>query len=179
VLTVDLEGDQPGIGTVTPIQDGTQMQVEVDEDASGSASFTYRADDGRGGADTARVDLEVHAEGTNDPPEPVDGATTKVQVRSGEDISFNIAPYWQDPDGDAFYLTNAAAEPEDVVSFQPDALITFNDAGIETGTKTVTVESRDEHGPTGEGTVEVEAVTDNDLAPITTADHASIVSGRT
>src|SRR5699024_8438552 len=45
VLTVDLEGDQPGIGTVTPIQDGTQMQVEVDEDASGSASFTYRADD--------------------------------------------------------------------------------------------------------------------------------------
>ncbi|MDN5685931.1 MAG: Ig-like domain-containing protein [Brachybacterium sp.] len=179
VLTVDLEGDQPGIGTVTPIQGGTQMQVVVDEDASGSASFTYQADDGRGGTDTAGVDLEVHGEDTNEPPKPVDGATTKVQVRSGEDISFTITPYWQDPDGDAFYLTNAVAEPEDVVSFQPDGLITFNDAGIRTGTKTVTVEFRDENGATREGTVEVEAVTDNDLAPITTADHASIVSGRT
>lgn len=179
VLTVALEGDQPGIGEVTPIQGGTQMQVVVDEDASGSASFTYKADDGRGGTDTASVDLEVHGEDTNEPPKPVEGASTKVQVRSGEDISFNIKPYWQDPDGDAFYLTNATTEPEDVVTFQPDGLITFNDAGIQTGTKTVTVEFRDENGATHEGTVEVEAVTDNDLAPITTADHASIVSGRT
>ena len=28
---------------------------------------------------------------------------TKVQVRSGQEISFNILPYWEDPDGDAFY----------------------------------------------------------------------------
>lgn len=179
ILTVALEGSQPGIGTVTPIQGGTQMQVEVDEDASGSASFTYQADDGRGGTDTATVALDVHDEATNDPPQAVEDATTKVQVRSGEDISFNIKPYWEDPDGDAFYLTNAKAEPEDVVSFQPDGLITFNDAGIETGPKQIQVEFRDENGATGEGTVEVEAVTDSDLAPITTADHASVVAGRT
>ncbi|MBP2383463.1 Ig-like domain-containing protein [Brachybacterium sacelli] len=179
VLSVAREGSQPGIGTVTPIQGGTQMQVEVDEDASGSASFTYKADDGRGGTDTATVSLDVRDEGANKPPQAVEDATTKVQVRSGEDISFNIKPYWEDPDGDAFYLTNAKAEPEDVVSFQPDGLITFNDAGIETGTKQIQVEFRDENGDTGEGTVEVEAVTDSDLAPITTADHASIVTGRT
>src|SRR5690625_1108250 len=37
LLTVSVEGDQPDIGTVTPIQGGTQLQIDVDEDASGPA----------------------------------------------------------------------------------------------------------------------------------------------
>ena len=178
LLTVTLEGEQPSIGTVTPIQGGTQLQIVVNEDATGSASFTYQADDGRGGTDTATVTLDVRAEGENNAPAPVDDMITKVQVRSGEEISFNILPYWEDPDGDAFYLTNAVVQPEDVVSFRADGLITFNDAGLQTGTKQVQLTFRDEKGMTAEGTLEVEAVTENDLAPITTTDHASVVVGR-
>ena len=178
LLTVSVEGDQPDIGTVTPIQGGTQLQIDVDEDASGTASFTYRADDGRAGQDTATVTLEVRGDDENEPPQPAEQAITKMQVRSGEEVSLNILPYWEDPDGDAFYLADATVEPEDIVSFRADGLITFDDAGLTTGTKQVQLTFRDEHGQTGEGVLEIEAVTDSDLEPITTADHASIVAGR-
>jgi large repetitive protein len=179
ILTVSVQGDQPGIGTVTPIRGGTQLQVQVADDASGTATFTYQADDGRGGTDAATVTLEVRADGENSPPEAAQQTITKVQVRSGEEISFNILPYWQDPDGDAFYLANATVQPEDLVTFRPDGLITFNDAGLAPGTKQVQLTFRDENGLEGTGVVEIESVTDSDLAPITTADHASVVAGRT
>ncbi|MGO1895039.1 MAG: Ig-like domain-containing protein, partial [Brachybacterium sp.] len=178
ILSVDVHGEQPGIGTVTPIRGGTQLQIDVDEDASGSDTFTYQADDGRGGTDTATVTLDVRTEAENEGPAPAEKAVTKVQVRSGQEISFNILPYWEDPDGDAFYLANATVPPEDLVTFRPDGLVTFNDAGLSPGTKQVQLTFRDEHGKTGEGIVEIESVTDNDLAPITTADHATIVAGR-
>ena len=178
ILTVEVQGDQPDIGSVTPIRGGTQLQIEVDEDAAGTASFTYQADDGRGGKDTATVNLEVRADGENSPPEQAEQTITKVQVRSGEEVSFNILPYWEDPDGDAFYLANAVVEPEDLVTFRPDGLITFNDAGLSPGTKQVTLTFRDENGDTAEGIVEIESVTDSDLAPITTADHATVVADR-
>src|SRR5699024_4621565 len=164
--------------SVTPIRGGTQLQIEVDEDAAGTASFTYQADDGRGGKDTATVNLEVRADGENSPPEQAEQTITKVQVRSGEEVSFNILPYWEDPDVDAFYLANAVVEPEDLVTFRPDGLLTFNDAGLSPATKQVTLTSRDQNSDTGQGIAEIESVTDSDLAPITTADHASVVAGR-
>lgn len=179
ILTVSLSGEQPSIGTVTPIRGGTQMQIEVNDDATGSATFTYVANDGRGETDTATVTLDVTAPQDNGAPEPAEGETTKVQVRSGQEVSFNVLPYWEDPDGDAFYLANATTQPDDVVTFRPDGLVTFTDAGLNVGTKTVQLSFRDEKGMQGEGTLEIEAVSENDLAPITTADHAQIVAGRT
>lgn len=179
ILTVTVEGEQPSIGTVTPIRGGTQLQIVVNEDATGSATFTYRAADGRGETDTATVTLDVKGASDNSAPEPSEQMVTKVQVRSGQEVSFNILPYWQDPEGDAFYLANATVEPEDVVTFRADGLVTFTDAGINVGTKRVQLTFRDEHGMQGEGTLEIEAVSENDLAPITTADHVQIVAGRT
>ncbi|ATG54349.1 hypothetical protein CFK41_05850 [Brachybacterium ginsengisoli] len=178
ILTVTVKGDQPGIGRVTPIRGGTELQIQVDEDASGTETFIYQADDGRGGKDTATVTLQVREDSENSGPEAADQTMTKVQVRAGEEISFNILPYWKDPDGDAFYLANATVQPEDLVTFTPDGLVTFNDAGLAPGTKQVQLTFRDEKGMTGEGTVQIESVTDDDLAPITTADHVSIVAGR-
>ncbi|WP_232820408.1 Ig-like domain-containing protein [Brachybacterium sp. YJGR34] len=178
ILTVSVEGEQPGIGAVTPIRGGTQFQIEVAEDASGSASFTYTADDGRGGRDAATVSLDVKDASDNEGPRPVEDAVTKVQVRSGEEISFNISPYYEDPEGDAFYLANAQVAPEDVVTFSPDGLVTFNDAGLSPGTKKVELTFRDEFGAEGTGTVEIESVSENDLPPITTADHATVVAGQ-
>lgn len=178
LLTVKVQGEQPGIGTVTPIRGGTQMQIVVNDDATGSATFTYLADDGRGGTDTATVSLDVRSDDENAAPRPAVQEITKVQVRAGQEVSFNILPYWEDPDGDAFYLTNATVPPEDIVSFRADGLITFNDAGLVTGTKEVQLTFRDEKGMVAEGTLEVEAVSDTDLAPITTSDHASVVAGR-
>ncbi|MBM7501397.1 Ig-like domain-containing protein [Brachybacterium muris] len=179
ILTVTVEGEQPSVGTVTPIQGGTQLQIVVNDDATGTATFSYRVDDGRKESDTATVTLDVKPSNENGAPEPSDQMVTKVQVRSGEEVSFNVLPYWQDPDGDAFYLANATVEPEDVVTFRADGLVTFTDAGIATGEKDVQLTFRDEHGMQGEGTLKIEAVAENDLAPITTADHVRIVAGRT
>ena len=177
ILTVAVRGEQPGLGTVTPIQDGTQFQIDVADDASGSQTFTYTASDGRGGTDTATVTLNVVPDGENSAPRPAEETITKVQVRSGESVSLNILPYWEDPEGDAFYLSNATMQPQDIASFTPDGRITINDAGLTTGSKDVKLQFRDEHGEMGEGTLEVEAVADADLTPITTADHVSIVAG--
>ena len=179
VLTVDVEGKQPGAGQVSPITGGTQLQIEVAEDASGTDTFTYEVDDGRGGTATATVTLEVRAEGENSAPQPIEESKAKVKVRAGQEVSVNIQPYWEDPDGDAFYLANATVEPQDLVSFTPDGLVTFDDAGLSPGTKQVQLTFRDENGETGEGILEIESVTDSDLAPVTTADHVSVVADRT
>ncbi len=178
VLTVSVSSDQPGIGTVTPIQGGTQLQIEVKPEASGSATFEYTADDGRGGKDTANVTVNVVPDTENSEPRLAQDTVPKVKVRSGEEVSFNVLPYWEDPDGDAFYLAGATIEPEDVVSFRADGLITFTDAGLATGEKQVDLVFRDEHGASAEGVLQVEVVEESDLAPITTADHAQIVAGR-
>src|SRR5699024_3570089 len=173
-----VEGDQPDIGTVTPIQGGTQLQIDVDEDASGTASFTYRADDGRGGQDTATVTLEVRGDDENEPPQPAEQAITKMQVRSGEEVSLNILPYWEDPDGDAFYLADATVEPEDIVSFSANELITFYDSGLSFTSTPVQIAIFVEHRQSGEGAPEIEAISYSDLDPIPPPDHASIVAGR-
>lgn len=180
LLTAKVVGDQPGIGAVTPIRGGTQLQVTVDEDATGAASFTYEVDDGRGGKATATVDLTVQPAATNTGPRPADEdvAATKIQVRSGQSVSFNILPYYQDDEGDAFYLSNATMDPEDTVTFTADGLITVNDAGKSPGEKSVSLSFVDEHGETGEGTLIVESVTDDELPPLVTADHAHIAAGR-
>ena len=86
VLTVDVEGKQPAAGHVTPITGGTQLQIQVADDASGTQTFTYAVDDGRGGKDTATVTLEVRQEGENSAPQAAEETRTKVQVRSGQEI---------------------------------------------------------------------------------------------
>src|SRR5690625_5958282 len=108
--------------------------------------FFFQAEDGiRDGHVTGvqtcalPISLEVRGDDENEPPQPAEQAITKMQVRSGEEVSLNILPYWEDPDGDAFYLADATVEPEDIVSFRADGLLTFDDAGLTTGTKQVTL----------------------------------------
>src|SRR5690625_6952168 len=85
--------------------------------------FFFQAEDGiRDGHVTGvqtcalPISLEVRGDDENEPPQPAEQAITKMQVRSGEEVSLNILPYWEDPDGDAFYLADATVEPEDIVS---------------------------------------------------------------
>ncbi|MCS6711096.1 fibronectin type III domain-containing protein [Brachybacterium sp. EF45031] len=178
VLTASVVGDQPGIGRVTPIRGGTQLQVQVDPQAQGSATFTYRAADGRGGASEAQVTLTVVPPEENTEPAPVKDAVLKLKIRGGESASLNVLPYWQDPDGDAISLHQATIAPEDQVTFRPDGHLTVHDAGLKTGTKRIDLQVRDEKGLVGAGVLEVEVVDDADLPPVTTADHLEVVAGR-
>ncbi|MDO5661903.1 MAG: Ig-like domain-containing protein [Brachybacterium sp.] len=182
LLTVSVEdGEQPGIGTVTPINGGVELQIDVAEDAAGTDTFTYVADDGRGGQDTATVTLTVHGDEENDGPRGAEGSETlTATIRQGQEFSFNVLPYMIDPDGDAFYLADATTPgDDDVVTFTPDGMITFKDSGLTTGEKTVELTLRDARGGAGEATLELDVVADRDLPPVTLADHVHVVAGTT
>ena len=96
VLVAAMPQQQPSIGTVQPIFNGGSLQIAVAEDATGSATFDYEIDDGRGGKDTASVTLSVHEEEVNGAPTPK--RKTSLTVETGGTVSYNILPDWIDPE---------------------------------------------------------------------------------
>lgn len=171
---------QPPTGQVTPIQGGTALQIDVAPDATGTATFSYQADDGREGTAVAEVTLEVHGPERNEGPQPIDGRVPRLSIAQGAAITFNAAPHFRDPDGDAFYLANATVEGEDdLVTFRPDGLVTFNDAGLTTGDKPVRLTFRDARGASSEAQLIFAVEPGVELPPITTPDHVQMVAGRT
>ena len=133
LLTAALKGDQPELGTLQPIYDGTGFQIVVPDDATGTSSFTYTAEDGRNGQDDAKVSLRVVPDSENTPPKQE--RVTTLRVQAGTEVSQNILTDWRDPDGDDLQLMSAVSEDGDVVRVRPDGVLTFEDIGKSTGTK--------------------------------------------
>ncbi|MDI3329142.1 MAG: Ig-like domain-containing protein [Micrococcus sp.] len=174
LLTAALKGDQPGVGTLQPIHDSTGFQLVVPDDATGTASFAYEADDGRGGTDTARATVRVVPEGQNSAPEQE--RVTTLRVQAGTEVSQNILTDWQDPDGDDLQLMGAVSEDGDVVRVRPDGVLTFEDVGKSTGTKEleITVSDRRESAT---GRVVIEVLPEGAAPPITATDHVTVNLG--
>ena len=177
VLTARLSGDGPGIGEVQGIYDSTGLQILVNGDASpGRHTFGYEVDDGRGGTDTARVAIDVRAEGSNLPPEPK--RKTTILVEQGREISQNILSDWIDPDGDDLFLVGADnSDDGDLVRTRPDGLLTFQDVGKTFGKKDVTVRVSD-GSETTEGVVVFDVRPPGALPPLANADHFSATVGQ-
>lgn len=173
--------DQPGIGTVTPIRDGTALQIDVNPDATGTAAFTYKVNDGReNGEATAQVSLEVHEPGRNEGPVPENEQVPRVTIAPGATVPFNVLPHFRDPDGDDFFLASATIDsPDDKVTFRPDGMVTFHDAGLTTGDKPVKLTFRDVEGATSTSEVQFAVDPARELEPVSTPDHLSFVAGRT
>ncbi|GAB2546488.1 Ig-like domain-containing protein [Brachybacterium huguangmaarense] len=176
IATVD---QQPGIGTITPIRGGTELQIDVAPDATGTAEFAYTVDDGRGGSAAGTVTLEVHPPGQNEGPRPADNPP-QLKISRGATISFNVLPHFRDPDGDDFYLARAEVDgADDGVTFRPDGMVTFTDSGLVTGMKSVKLTFRDAEGGSSDGELLIDVVEDRDLPPISTQDHITLVAGST
>ncbi|PWD49491.1 hypothetical protein C8046_00890 [Serinibacter arcticus] len=148
LLTVLPPADFPeGFGTPQVVLGGRALQVVVPEDASGSGTFTYTADDGRGGTDDATVTLNVVPPGENNPPELLRDIT--MQVSSGASVSRNVFADIRDPDGDELTLSSATVDSEgDSVRTTPDGNVTFSDAGVSTAAKTITLQVFDGYDAT-------------------------------
>ncbi len=174
LLTATLKGDQPDVGTLQPIHDNTGFQLVVPDDATGNASFTYEADDGRGGTDTARTTVRVVPEDQNSVPEQE--RVTTLRVQAGTEVSQNILTDWRDPDGDDLQLMGAVSEDGDVVRVRPDGVLTFEDVGKSTGTKEleITVSDRRESAT---GRVVIEVLPEGAAPPITATDHVTVNLG--
>ncbi|MUK03187.1 tandem-95 repeat protein [Vibrio cholerae] len=177
VLTVTLQGENPSVGTVQPVYDSTGLQVVVPDDAvPGRHTFGYRIDDGRGGTDTANVQLDVRSDSTNDAPSPK--RVTRLTIEQGATITANILSDWQDPDGDDLFLRSATVGVEgDQVRTRDDGQLTFRDAGGTLGRKEVTVQVSDGRD-TSEGTVLLDVQPSGNVPPVANSDHITVVAGQ-
>ncbi len=122
VLVATVTAD-PAFGTIEPIYNGAALQITLPEDASGSTSFTYEVDDGRGGTASAQVTVSVHDWSQNSPP--VQRRTTAVSVETGGVVSYNVLPDWTDPDGDDIFLLGVSPSGGDEADFTSDGQITY------------------------------------------------------
>lgn len=175
LLTAAVEGTQPTIGTVQGIYNGTGLQIVVPPDASGTASFRYTVNDGRGGEDTASVRLRVVAPDSNQPP--VQERETVINMEQGRSISHNVLTDWSDPDGDDLQLTAArVTSGQDLVRIRPDGLLTFQDVGVSIGRKEVSVTVSDGRDRTTAKML-FEVKPRGLLKPVANPDHVMVAAG--
>ena len=169
VLVATLAEQQPSLGTVQSINNGGSLQITVEEQATGTGSFTYEADDGRGGKDTAVVTLSVHDWDQNDAP--TTKRKTALAVETGGTISYNILPDWIDPDGDDIYLKSVTAAPGDEVDFSKDGQLTYKATASLQGRKEVQVTVADAFGLESSSTITLDVRPQGSTSPKTNADH--------
>lgn len=176
VLTARLQGEAPAVGSLQAVYNGTGMQVTVPADASGSASFQYQANDGRGGTATARVTLTVKDRATNEGP--TQKRVPTILLEQGKSISQNVLTDWIDPDGDDLLLLAATTSSEgDQVRVRPDGQLTFQDVGTSLGRKEVVLVVSDGQAQT-EGKLIVDVRAKGSLPPKANADHAAGIAGQ-
>lgn len=117
----------PAVGRLDVIGDAQQLQVILQPGAAGVIEFEYTITDGRGGADSALVQLTVRAPDENSAPAQV--RASKTTVAAGGTATATVLGEWVDPDGDPIYLQAASIPPPDIVTFRPDGRVTIAEAG--------------------------------------------------
>lgn len=159
---------EPSFGTIEPIHNGAALQITTPEDATGSTSFEYTIEDGRGGEATATVSLSVHGFDVNSAP--VQKRTTPITVETGGTTSYNVLPDWIDPDGDDIFLLDVVPDGGDEADFTTDGQITYRAIGGVQGRKDVPIVVSD-GTDNGAGIARYDIRPLGTTLPITNADH--------
>ena len=168
---------QPDLGLVQVVSKGEALQVVVPDSAVGSGTFTYEAQDGRGGASEAMVSLTVHDWAVNEAPKPL--RKPKLTISQTGSISYNVLNDWYDPDGDMVYLSSAGPADDTAVESRPDGTVTIRDLGTaDPGIRPIPVTMTD-----GRETATYEIQLDvrqgnRNLPPLANSDHVSAVVGQ-
>ncbi|HEY0259234.1 MAG TPA: Ig-like domain-containing protein [Lacisediminihabitans sp.] len=133
----DPNGDVLVISDVTPIDKNVgrldivsgdqQVQLTLAAGASGSISFGYTINDGRGGTASATVTVTVRLPSENSPPQQVRQST--ALVAQGGRVTTSVVGDWVDPDGDPFYLASASTTAPDTASYRPEGTVVFTESG--------------------------------------------------
>lgn len=176
ILTVSVAEDALAAGTLTPVQDGAAVQVELPAAATGALSFPYTVSDGRGGTDTATVTLTVSPETTNAAPAET-GRRIVVPVEVGATTIYNLLPDWRDPDGDDVFLQSATATDDNDVTFAPDGRVTFRATAGTTGRSEVAVTVSDGQ-LSSSGTLVFDVREPGATSPVTNPDHVVVRAGQ-
>ena len=127
----------PAVGRVDIIHASQAVQLTPAAGASGTITFGYTISDGRGGTASATVTVTVRTEAENSPPVQV--RQTRADVGSGGQVSLEVLGDWVDPDGDPFYLSDAAVAAPDTVAHKADGTVVFSDNGAGGAEKSVSL----------------------------------------
>lgn len=136
LLTASILGEiPPEFGELQVIQDGRALQIQTAGTATGTVSFDYRVEDGRGGEDTGTVTLEAVTPGTNRSPEQV--RVPSITMTEASTVPLYVLGDIVDPDGDPVYVCNATSTDGMEVTTDPSGYIRITDGGGRTGDKSV------------------------------------------
>ncbi|MGA7204414.1 MAG: Ig-like domain-containing protein, partial [Specibacter sp.] len=177
VLTVRDSATSIKAGTIQAVYGGTGLQLVVPDGApAGTESFSYTADDGRGGIAKGAVTIRVVPDSENSAP--VSLRPTTMVVAQGASISQNVLADMIDPDGDNIFLVGATAGDNTAeVKFTPDGELTYLDNGQDSGIKSVTIKVSDTR-ETVEKTIKVSVKPDGGVPPVANADYVRVVAGQ-
>lgn len=177
VLTVTgVEGNLT-IGSIESIYGGTGLQLVVPAGAPQiSESFTYTANDGRGGTATASVNVRVVP--TSENSEPVSLRPSNMVVVQGQSMTQNVLTDMIDPDGDDLFLVGAVAgDDSGEVQFTPDGNLSYLDNGQSSGAKTATITVSDNR-TTVEKKIGITVQANGAVPPVANADYVRVVAGQ-
>lgn len=136
VLVVDaVDGQLPPGAKVDRVSSNQQLQLTLDDAASGVISFAYTVGDGRGGTAQARVNVTVREDEENSPP--VQQRPNHAAVADGGRVTTAVLGEWVDPDGDPFFLRAATAGDGDTASSTPEGVVVFDERSGSGGERTV------------------------------------------
>ncbi|WP_350347123.1 Ig-like domain-containing protein [Agromyces sp. G08B096] len=124
----------PGV-RLDVVSERQQLQLTLDERASGTLTFGYTVTDGRGGTDAATVVVEVRGPDENGPPEQ--RRSTTAAVSAGGRVTVPVLGEWVDPDGDPFFLREARTAEPDRVTSTADGVVVFDERTGAGGTRSV------------------------------------------
>jgi len=137
IVVSEVTAIDPAVGRLDVIDDRQKVQITLAPTATGTVSFGYTIDDGRGGTARATVLVTVRSPSENSPPQQVRVTTLEVAV-GGQD-SVSVLGDWVDPDGDPFYLERASATAPTRVVYTPEGTVTVSGDAVPVGGSTVTL----------------------------------------
>ncbi|MFL0411092.1 Ig-like domain-containing protein [Microbacterium paludicola] len=176
VLVVSLP-DAPPAGTqIQAINDGTALQITLDEGTTTVPTFRYQVSDGRlGGVAESTVTIDVRPEDANEPP--VQLRQLAVPVSADSSVTYNVLSEWIDPDGDDVYLEAVAAPEGNEVEFTADGRVTYRPTAGVQGLTEINVTVSDGRAAMT-GTFSVEVRPPGPTPPLATADHLVVRPGQ-
>ena len=178
ILTVAEELELDG-AKLSRVRGGTGLQVTVPPEATGTLSFDYTVEDGRGGKDTAKAAVTVlgDQESVNTPPHLKDH-TEALKLGLGGEASKRALLDWTDDEGDDLILVDARVDGDDEVTFTPDGTVTFTDVGTSSGRKEVELTVSDGYDEATDSMV-VNVLKSGAVKPIANGDYLSATVGET
>ena len=165
-------------GRLAVVHNGQAIQFTAATGWASPVQFKYTVDDGRGGTATAAVTVTPRPPGQNTLPVPVSRLAVGMSVELGGTASYGVLREWRDADGDPLSLVGASVPAPDTVRFLPDGQLSYVDAGVRAGRKTISVQVSDGIGAPVAGTVVLDVLgREVDGPPVANDDRVTAVAG--